>query len=88
LEGYFRSSNGPLTQKIQQLRADFHEEFGYASRLLSPILGSVILKLIRREEKRLSRGWTYQPSMFIEKRNWERLTQPTEALALKPLPQT
>ena len=86
MERYFRSSNGPLTEKIRQLRADLHREFGYTSRLLAPILGTVILKLIQREEKRLSRGWTYQPSMFIEKRNWERLIRPAEVLVLKPLP--
>ena len=88
MERYFRFSNGPLTKKIRQLRTDLHREFGYTGRLIAPILGRFILKLIRREEKRLSQGWTYQPSIFIEKRNREQLAQTAEALALKPLPQT
>jgi radical SAM superfamily enzyme YgiQ (UPF0313 family) len=88
MERYFRDLNGPLTEKIRQLRSDFAQEFGMKTRLASPIAGRVIYQLIRREERRLHQGWTYQPSMFIEKRNWERLVQPREVHGLAPLPQT
>jgi radical SAM superfamily enzyme YgiQ (UPF0313 family) len=88
MERYFRRINGPLTDKIRLLRSDLAQELGLKTRLASPIVGSVILQLIRREERRLKRGWTYQPHMFIENRNLETLAQTQEAPSLDPLPQT
>jgi hypothetical protein len=88
MECYFRDLNGTLTEKIRQLRSDFAQEFGMKTRLVSPIAGRLIYRLIRREERRLNKGWTYQPHMFLEKRNWERLVQTREARSLEPLPQT
>jgi radical SAM superfamily enzyme YgiQ (UPF0313 family) len=86
MERYFRRSNAPLTAKIRQLRADLGREFAFVNRLAVPVVGRVLYHLVRREEKRLNRGWTYQPAMFIEKRNWERLPQETAAPGLPPLP--
>jgi hypothetical protein len=88
MERYFRDLNGPLTEKIRQLRSDFAQEFGMKTRLASPVAGRVIYQMIRREERRLNKGWTYQPRMFMEKRNWERLVQTREARSLEVLPQT
>jgi radical SAM superfamily enzyme YgiQ (UPF0313 family) len=86
MERYFRDANAPLTKKIRQLRADLGREFGFVNRLAVPLLGPVVYQLVRREERRLNRGWTYQPSMVIEKRNWERLPQKLAAPAMEPLP--
>jgi hypothetical protein len=88
MEHYFRSSNAPLTEKIRQLRADFRRELGLASRIVSPVIGGFVYQMIRLEERRLNRGWTYQPPMFVEQRNWERLTRPMKSPALEPIPQT
>jgi radical SAM superfamily enzyme YgiQ (UPF0313 family) len=88
MQRYFRSTNKPLTEKIRRLRAEFGKEFGLASRIASPVIGRFVYQMLRREEKRLNRGWTYQPPMFIEQRNWDSLGQPMEAPSLDPLPQT
>jgi len=88
MERYFRSTNAPLTEKIRQLRADFGRELGFVSRLASPVIGRAVYHMIRREEKRLNEGWTYQPPMFVEQRNWETLARATVAPVLDPVPQT
>ena len=87
MERYFRSSNEPLTEKIRLLRDDFSRELGLPSRLASPLVGRYIYQMIRREERRLNRGWTYQPPMFMERRNWESPSRPLEAPVLQPVPQ-
>jgi radical SAM superfamily enzyme YgiQ (UPF0313 family) len=88
MERYFRSSNAPLTEKIRQLRSDFGRELGLASRIASPVIGRFVYRMIRLEERRLNRGWTYQPPMFVERRNWERLTRPMKSPAFEPVAQT
>jgi hypothetical protein len=88
MEHYFRSTNPPLTEKIRQLRADFGRELGLASRLVAPVLGRAVHHMILREEKRLNEGWTYQPPMFVEQRNWETLAQSMAASTMEPVPQT
>ncbi len=70
MEQYFRSANQPIAEQAGQLRREVDGEFGILSRLVSPIFGPIVLGLLRREERRLAEGWTYQPSMFIEKMNW------------------
>jgi hypothetical protein len=57
------------------------------SRLAGPIAGPVLHQLIRREEKRLVSGWTYQPPSFVEKRNWEPQGDTVGAGSWEPLPQ-
>jgi len=71
MEKYFSERNLPLTAKINQLRAEIEEEFGLKARILGNLLGRVIKRTIEREEKRLERGWTYEPPLFVERRNWD-----------------
>ncbi len=87
MERYFGKRNGPLTAKIQRLRADLVTEFGLRSLLAGPVAGPVVHRLIQREEKRLASGWTYQPPSFVEKRNWKAQAKPTAAHSWEPLPQ-
>jgi radical SAM superfamily enzyme YgiQ (UPF0313 family) len=88
MERYFHSRNALVSTKIRQLRADLTGEFGLRSRLAGVIAGPALHQLIRREERRLASGWTYQPPTFVEKRNWELSTQPVGVRTWEPLPQT
>ena len=45
-------------------------EFGLASRVVTSLLGPVLLWSARREERRLPAGETYEPQTIIERRNW------------------
>jgi hypothetical protein len=53
--------------KMQALLRDLQREFGWASRLLAPLLGRVMLAGARREERRLRDGWTYEPKAAYQK---------------------
>jgi hypothetical protein len=52
--------------QLYNLLEEIIKEFGRISRFAAPILGRFLLGSIRREEKRLKRGWTYEPPCFFE----------------------
>jgi radical SAM superfamily enzyme YgiQ (UPF0313 family) len=87
MEDHFKSSNEPVAARIKALRTQFEEEFGLASKLAAPIGGRLVRHLIRREEKRLRRGWTYQPSAFVERKNWSLLPGNLQYPVLQPVPE-
>jgi radical SAM superfamily enzyme YgiQ (UPF0313 family) len=53
--------------KLDAIYADLVEEFGWRVRVWARLGGWVLLPSIRREERRLARGWTYEPPTFYEK---------------------
>jgi radical SAM superfamily enzyme YgiQ (UPF0313 family) len=55
-----------LKKKISVILKDFRREFGLSARLASWVGGRVLWFRLRREAKRLSRGWTYEPPTFYE----------------------
>jgi radical SAM superfamily enzyme YgiQ (UPF0313 family) len=63
---YYRR-NPEMYAKLSALLKEFHAEFGWKSRLASAIGGRWILRRIRKEEKRLASGWTYEPNTFYER---------------------
>ncbi|MCH7839124.1 MAG: B12-binding domain-containing radical SAM protein, partial [Planctomycetes bacterium] len=62
---WFRSDPA-LSKKISQTLKDIYREFGLKSRLAGPIVGRYLRYMIGREERRLRRGWTYEPPCFRE----------------------
>ena len=58
--------NPAMRAKMDTLLKDLHSEFGLKSRFYSAVGGRYVYWKIRREEKRLARGWTYEPSTFYE----------------------
>ncbi|HQI00382.1 MAG TPA: cobalamin-dependent protein [Deltaproteobacteria bacterium] len=53
--------------KIGSILRDAYREFGWKSRILAPIMGIFAYLAIGKEQKRLDRGWTYEPPIFYEK---------------------
>jgi len=53
-------------QLIDGILNEFHAEFGWKSRLAAPIVGRYLYHTLRREERRLENGWTYEPPTFYE----------------------
>ncbi|MGB5488553.1 MAG: cobalamin-dependent protein [Lysobacterales bacterium] len=53
-------------QLIDRILNEFHAEFGWKSRLAAPLIGRYLYRTLRREEKRLENGWTYEPPTFYE----------------------
>ncbi len=60
---WFRS-NPALCKRISQTLKDIYREFGLKSRLGAPIVGLYLQYTLRREERRLREGWTYEPPFF------------------------
>ena len=46
------------------------KEFGNVARVASRAGGPVLLWTVRREERRLAAGRTYEPPTFLERSNW------------------
>jgi len=64
-------------QLIKGILNDFHTEFGWKSRLAAPIVGRYLYHMLRREERRLENGWTYEPPTFYET---NRVNEPGDAI--------
>jgi len=64
-ERYYRC-NPALRDKYKELLKEIKTEFGWSSGLIASLGGRYVLGKIRREEKRLARGWTYEPPTFYE----------------------
>ena len=70
MEKHLRGANEAVAERIRALRKDLGREFGLFSRVIAQALGPVLLWSVRREEKRLAAGVTYEPGTIIERRNW------------------
>jgi hypothetical protein len=67
---YYRKSP-VMRAKMSRLLRDLYREFGWTSRLFAALGGPFVLWKTRREEKRLGRGWTYEPPTFFERNDRE-----------------
>jgi radical SAM superfamily enzyme YgiQ (UPF0313 family) len=85
MEDYFRPVNGLVADKVKALRAAISEEFGLTSRMVAPIGGRIVRFMLRREERRLQSGWTYQPQSFVERKAATPDPQALNLPALEPL---
>jgi radical SAM superfamily enzyme YgiQ (UPF0313 family) len=59
--------NERMKEKINSLLQDIYEEFGWKTRVIAPLAGRYIFATLKREEKRLANGWTYEPETYYEK---------------------
>jgi radical SAM superfamily enzyme YgiQ (UPF0313 family) len=62
---YYRK-NPALYAKMSGLLEEMNRAFGWTSRLFTAIGGPYVLWKIRQEERRLARGWTYEPPTFYD----------------------
>jgi hypothetical protein len=59
--------NDRMTARMSEVLQSLHEEFGWKTKLLAALFGHYIYTMLKREEKRLARGWVYEPASFYEK---------------------
>ena len=62
---WFRS-NPILKPKITRVLKELYKEFGLKSRVSAPLVGRYLQFMLRREDRRLRRGWIYEPPTFYE----------------------
>jgi len=55
-----------LVEKISRILKDIYREFGLKSRLAAQLVGRYVRFMMTREDRRLRRGWTYEPQTFCE----------------------
>ncbi len=65
---WFRS-DPMLKKKMTRVLRELYREFGFKARLAGPLAGRYIRFRLRREARRLRRGWTYEPPTFCEATN-------------------
>lgn len=58
--------NRQLADKLGATLRDICTEFGWKARIAAPLLGRILYAGLKREEKRLSGGKTYEPPMIRE----------------------
>jgi radical SAM superfamily enzyme YgiQ (UPF0313 family) len=71
MERRLRDSNEAVSRRVRELRHELGREFSGFSKLATVALGPLFLWMSKREQKRLEAGQTYEPQVFIERRNWE-----------------
>jgi hypothetical protein len=48
------------------LQRELYDEFGWKARAAAALAGPYLLWKLHREQRRLARGWTYEPPTFYE----------------------
>jgi len=66
LKRYYRK-DPTIGAMMSDILRDLYAQFGLKARLFARIGGPYVLWKIRREQKRLAAGWTYEPPTFYEK---------------------
>jgi radical SAM superfamily enzyme YgiQ (UPF0313 family) len=89
-------NNDRMANKLDTLLRDIYGTFGMKTRIITPVIGWYALAKLKAEEKRLKKGWTYEPHSFVvknaaavalENKGRARISIPEVALAI-PEPAT
>ena len=70
MEHRLKRSNAAVSARVHALRREIENEFGALPKWAARLAGPVLLWLTCREERRISRGRTYEPPVILERRNW------------------
>ncbi len=65
MERRLRETNATIQKRVAQLRREMTAELGLGARL-SQLSGPLFQWAAAREDRRLARGWTYEPPMIVE----------------------
>jgi radical SAM superfamily enzyme YgiQ (UPF0313 family) len=77
-------ANQRMAEKMNSLLHNIYKTFGWKTRIISPLAGIYVYAALKKEEKRLAKGFTYEPDPIYEK-NAAALTLENAAQAfLKP----
>lgn len=55
-----------LSERITGILKEIQREFGLKSRVAAPLAGTFLRMMIAREDRRLRKGWTYEPPTVCE----------------------
>lgn len=60
-------TNKPMAAKLNSLLQEIYKTFGLKTRIIAPLAGIYVYAALKKEERRLANGWTYEPDSFYEK---------------------
>lgn len=60
-------NNEKISAQMDELLKDLYREFGWKTRIAGAVAGRYIHSMLKKEDKRLAEGWTYEPPSFLEK---------------------
>ena len=64
---YYRAHPNPhVLTKVTRLLTELYAEFGFKARLAASFGGRYVWWKMQQEQRRLQRGWTYEPPTFFE----------------------
>ena len=79
MEKRLRRTNPEISARMRTLRLEIESAFGISTRLMRMAVGPLLFLTSKREDRRLAKGVTYEPPMFIERRNWVETDQQAHA---------
>jgi len=56
--------NEAMKRMLDRLLRDLYKTFGWKTKIIAPPIGMYILRAMKREERRLACGWTYEPETY------------------------
>lgn len=56
--------NEAMRGKLDSLLKDLYRTFGWKTRIIAPPIGMYVYWSIKREDRKLARGWTYEPETY------------------------
>jgi len=74
-----------IAEKMDLLLSRFCQEFGWTTRIFAALSGRYFYHTLKKEEKRLANGWTYEPHSFYEKNASAEALEHAGATHAKPL---
>ena len=77
-------SDRNIFPKLDTLLREIYREFGPITRITAPIIGQFLSVTLRREGRRLARGWAYEPPTAYEKNVAARALDAAMATGQKP----
>ncbi len=80
--------NERIAGKMDALLKRLYREFGWKTRLFAALSGIHLYYALKREDKRLASGWTYEPKSFYEKNASARALEHSPASQSKALSST
>jgi hypothetical protein len=69
-----------IAEKADTLLKDIYATFGWRTRLIAPLIGRFTLFTLKKEEERLAKGWSYEPSSFYEKNGAAKALETAHAM--------
>jgi radical SAM superfamily enzyme YgiQ (UPF0313 family) len=70
MERFLRQPNPAVSSSIGALRREIQREFGMLAKCCAHLAGPFLLWTSHREAVRLKAGFCYEPSTFLERKNW------------------